>query len=149
MLDKLASRSGHSKTMHVYVCEGRRNDIFLRKPNVSFLPLRSFLKETKSFKYVYNYYYIVLSNYGKSLSGFPISASLYEASRIMSPGQTKRRKNLFFSIHSDGHFWGVLMRIKVKLNNNLVQFTDLAISFLLFFMKIAPFFPQLFSLSLE
>jgi hypothetical protein len=62
----------------------------------------------------------------------------------MSPGQTKRRKNLFFSIHSDGHFWGVLMRIKVKLNNNLVQFTDLAISFLLFFMKIAPFFSSTF-----
>jgi hypothetical protein len=40
MLDKLASRSGHSKTMHVYVCEGRRNDIFLGKPTVSFLTLR-------------------------------------------------------------------------------------------------------------
>ena len=40
MLDKLASRSGHSKTMHVYVCEGRRNGIFLGKPTVYFLPLR-------------------------------------------------------------------------------------------------------------
>ena len=105
MLDKLASRSGHSKTMHVYVCEGRRNDIFLGKPEAHcFFPSFSTIKKTKTFKY---YYWSYISNYGKPLLGFPIPASLYEASWIMSPGQTKRRKILFFSIHSVGQVFFV------------------------------------------
>ena len=92
MLDKLASRSGHSKTMHVYVCEGRRNDIFLGKPTFSFLLLRPFKRQ----KLLNMHTTIGLSNYGKPLLGFLIPASLYEASWIMSPGQTKKKKKNSF-----------------------------------------------------